>query len=273
MNDARDLLAGITGTVVTVIALVLGLTVVALQLASTQFSPRLLAQFLRDRATQVVLSVFTATFVYSAAGLYTVGLAGGADINEFPRLGVSLAVLLMFASMAMVVYFADHLAHSIQVDSIGARVEKETLAVLDSGIGDTAGGPPDPPAWAFPIVARRSGYIQAVRPEALLPLAGRHRLFIRLRRQVGEHIVAGTCLGWACSPRRRTRPGNRRWARGPWARRVADRLPTGRPLTRLRWQRPCTAPCRSAPRGRWSRTQRSASASWWTWPARRCRPR
>ena len=62
----------------TVIALVLGLTVVALQLSSTQFSPRLLRNFLRDRPTQVVLSVFMATFVYSAAGLFTVGLASGA---------------------------------------------------------------------------------------------------------------------------------------------------------------------------------------------------
>jgi uncharacterized membrane protein len=56
---------------VTVIALVLGLTVVALQLSSTQFSPRLLRNFLRDRGTQVVLSAFIATFVYSAAGLFT----------------------------------------------------------------------------------------------------------------------------------------------------------------------------------------------------------
>ena len=62
---------------VTVIALVLGLTVVALQLSSTQFSPRLLRNFLRDRATQVVLSAFIATFVYSAAGLFTVGVEEG----------------------------------------------------------------------------------------------------------------------------------------------------------------------------------------------------
>ena len=53
--------------------LVLGLTVVALQLSSTQFSPRLLRNFLRDRPNQVVLSIFVATFAYSAAGLYTVG--------------------------------------------------------------------------------------------------------------------------------------------------------------------------------------------------------
>src|SRR6478672_9769595 len=53
-DDARTLLGNVTGTVVTVIALVLGLTVVALQLSSTQFSPRLLRKFLRDRANQVV---------------------------------------------------------------------------------------------------------------------------------------------------------------------------------------------------------------------------
>jgi uncharacterized membrane protein len=71
-DDARVLLITISSTVVTVIALVLGLTVVALQLSSTQFSPRLLRNFLRDRPTQVVPSVFLATFVYSAAGLFTV---------------------------------------------------------------------------------------------------------------------------------------------------------------------------------------------------------
>ena len=103
----------------TVIALVLGLTVVALQLSSTQFSPRLLRSFLRDRPTQVVLSTFVATFAYSAAGLYTVGLNDGGRTEDFPRLAVTGAIALMFASLAMVVYFADHLAHSIQVDMIG----------------------------------------------------------------------------------------------------------------------------------------------------------
>ena len=88
-DDARALLITVSSTVVTVIALVLGLTVVALQLSSTQFSPRLLRNFLRDRGTQVVLSVFIATFVYSAAGLFTVGLASGTRTEDFPRLAVS----------------------------------------------------------------------------------------------------------------------------------------------------------------------------------------
>src|SRR5689334_23932668 len=83
-DDARTLLLGITGTMITIIALLLGLAVVALQLSSTQFSPRLLRNFLRDRPNQVVLSAFVATFAYSAAGLYTVGVSGGNRTAAFP---------------------------------------------------------------------------------------------------------------------------------------------------------------------------------------------
>src|ERR1700739_909986 len=83
-DDARTLLLGITGTMITIIALLLGLAVVALQLSSTQFSPRLLRNFLRDRPNQVVLSAFVATFAYSAAGLYTVGVSGGHHTRRLP---------------------------------------------------------------------------------------------------------------------------------------------------------------------------------------------
>src|SRR3954452_22973848 len=117
-DDARSLLIGITGTMVTVIALLLGLAVVALQLSSTQFSPRLLRNFLRDRPNQVVLSVFVATFGYSAAGLFEVGVAGGERVTEFPRFAVTVALGLLFLSLGLLVFFADHLAHSIQVDQV-----------------------------------------------------------------------------------------------------------------------------------------------------------
>ena len=130
VGDARTLLIGIAGTMVTVIALLLGLTVVALQLSSTQYSPRLLRNFLRDRPNQMVLSAFVATFAYSAAGLYTVGISGGHDTASFPRLAVSGALVLLFVSLGLLVYFADHLVHSIQVDAIMHVVERSTLAVI-----------------------------------------------------------------------------------------------------------------------------------------------
>ena len=123
-DDARTLLIGTAGTMISVVAVVLGLTVVALQVASSQYSPRLLGNFLRDRPNQIVLSVFVATFAYSTAGLYTVGISGGGRVAEFPRLAVTGAILLLFASLGFLVYFIDHLAHSIQLNTIieGSRI-------------------------------------------------------------------------------------------------------------------------------------------------------
>jgi uncharacterized membrane protein len=199
-DDARSLLIDISATVVTTIALVLGLTVVALQLSSTQFSPRLLRNFLRDRANQVVLGIFVATFVYSTAGLYTVGLSSGTRVEEFPRLAVSGAVLLLFVSLAAVVFFADHLAHSIQIDAITRRAAATTLGVLHSIPLGAEGDPPRTPGWAVPVVDSRSGYVQAIDPSVVLPLAGKHRTTVRLQPRLGEHVVSGMVVAWLWSP-------------------------------------------------------------------------
>jgi uncharacterized membrane protein len=197
---AQGVLLAITGTVVTVIALVLGLSVVALQLASTQFSPRLLRNFLRDRPNQVALSVFLATFAYCATLLYSVDV--GPDPESYPRIAVNLAIVLLFASMAMVVYFADHLSHSLQVEAIMRRVEREALQVVLGSPTDVDLEPPQPPPWALEIPASSSGYVQTTHPELLLPLAIRHRVGIALTTGVGQHIAWGSPLAliWTPSP-------------------------------------------------------------------------
>jgi uncharacterized membrane protein len=200
-DDARVLLITITSTVVTVIALVLGLTVVALQLSSTQFSPRLLRNFLRDRPTQVVLSGFLATFVYSAAGLFTVGVEAGERTEDYPRLAVSGAIALLFVSLGMVVYFADDLVHSIQIDAINRRVERNTRRVIaHDDMATVEDAAPQIPGWAVPLVGRRSGYIQTVYPLLLLPLVSEAKVTICLRKRVGEHAVGGTVIGWVWAP-------------------------------------------------------------------------
>jgi len=194
-DDARNLLIGISSTMVTVIALLLGLAVVALQLSSTQFSPRLLRNFLRDRPNQIVLSIFVGTFSYSAAGLFEVGISGGERVNEFPRFAVSIAVGLLFLSLGLLVFFADHLAHSIQVDRVLRVVEHDTLDVIKTL--PTGGEPlPTPPPDAHVVVARTSGYVQVAYVDALLSAATTQRVHIQLRPRVGEHVVAGTTLAW-----------------------------------------------------------------------------
>src|SRR4051812_38238649 len=194
-DDARALLIGISSTMVTVIALLLGLAVVALQLSSTQFSPRLLRNFLRDRPNQIVLSVFVGTFAYSTGGLFEVGVSAGQRSDTYPRFGVTCAVALLFVSLALLVFFADHLAHSIQVDHIMRVVEHTTLPVIH----DLSGGDiqaPAVPTTAGAVPSRTSGYVQVVYVEQLLKEAAARQIHVRLRPRIGEHVVAGSTLAW-----------------------------------------------------------------------------
>ncbi len=153
-DDARGPLIDITGTMVTVIALLLGVAVVALQLSTTQFSPRPLRNFLRDRPNQIVLSVFVGTFAYAAGGLFEIGIAGGQRIDEYPRFAVAVAVALPLVSLALLVFFADHLAHSIQIGHIMRVVERNTLPVIRE-LPATA-DLPDVPPHAVAVPARAS---------------------------------------------------------------------------------------------------------------------
>ena len=200
-DDARSLLIGIAGTMITVIALVLGLTVVALQLASTQFSPRLLRNFLRDLTNQLTLSSFVATFAYSTAGLYTVGVSAGRRTDEFPRLAVSGALVLLFVSLLMLVFFVHHLAHSIQIDQVMFDVEEDTLHVVRDSMApgdDTMHRPLVPPS-GIPLLAQESGYVQTFHLETLVEVAADHEAFVALVPMIGEHVIVGTPLAWAWS--------------------------------------------------------------------------
>jgi uncharacterized membrane protein len=198
-DDARTLLIGIASTLVTVIALVLGLTVVALQLASTQFSPRLLRNFLRDGVNQITLSVFVATFAYSSAGLYTVGVTGGQRTSDFPRLAVTGALVLLFASLLMLVFFVHHLAHSIQIDEVMMRVERSTLHVIEHSlvVADISEAPPPQrPPWSVSLAADRSGYVQTLNMAAMARATTAHDLTAVVVPMVGEHLIAGAPLAW-----------------------------------------------------------------------------
>ena len=203
-DDARTLLTVVSTAMIGVIATVFGLAVVALQLSSTQFSPRLVRNFLRDGVTQWVLAVFVGTFAYAAAGLYTVGLGAGGRVDRFPRLAVSGAMVLLFVSVAAVIAFADHLAHSLQIDSILAVSTRGTLRAIDASREGTEEAPPTRPDHAVPIPALRSGYLQLLTPGHLLRYVEEHGVTVALVPRLGDYVVAGTPVAhlWVADPAR-----------------------------------------------------------------------
>ena len=205
-EDARQMLIVVSSTMITVTGLVFALTIIALQIASGQYSPRLLRNFMRDRGTQFVLSVFVGAFAYSTAGLHTVGVQNPDEAAFMPRLAVSGSLGLALASLGVLIYFIHHLSSSIQIDTVMSMIVRETLQVIDDLYPDRDGHSeseercPDPPAWAIPLPSHCSGYIQEVDPEVLVRAATQKDLVVRLVKSVGHHVVAGTPIAWAWHP-------------------------------------------------------------------------
>lgn len=202
-EGARAILSTVAGSMITVTGLTFSLTVVALQVASSQFTPRLLGSFLADRGNQTVLSVFLSTFVYSLVVLRSVR-SGTEGTDPFvPTVAVALGLLLTLLSAAMLVYFFHHLTQQLRVETVLADLRRDILGVVDSYLPDEdevpAGELPDVPDDAVTIRAQRSGYLHMVQVEALQRVAEQHEVVIRLRAAVGVHLSRGTTIAWVWS--------------------------------------------------------------------------
>lgn len=199
-DASRAILAAIATSMVTVAGVVFSITIVALSLASTQYSPRVLRNFMQDRPTQVVLGVFMGIFAYCLIVLRTIR---GADHGDFiPSLAVLAGMLYSFAGVALLIYFIHHVAQSIQAAAILARIAQETTLAIDrlfpQEMGEPASGrqpvpPPLPMHWT-PVMAARDGYVTSVNTEGLVSYAIQQDCIVRLRPEAGTFVTAGSLL-------------------------------------------------------------------------------
>lgn len=196
-GGARDLLGTIAASMITIAGLTFSILVVALQLASSQFGPRVLRNYMRDRGSQFVLGTFIATFLYCLMVMRTIGDIEGDE----PRLAVSFSVVLAVASLAVLIYFLHHSAASIHAPNVIAAVAHELSASIDRMYPATVGDPA-PQAWAVPerpqqdelIASTRAGYVQRVNGDALLHLAEHHDAVFHVLRRPGDFVLAGQPL-------------------------------------------------------------------------------
>jgi uncharacterized membrane protein len=204
-EGARQLLTAITSAMVTVTGTVFSITVVVLQLASSQYSPRLLRNFLRHRGTQVTLSMFLGTFAYALAVLRTIRAAADEAGREelVPSLAVTVAVLLVIASVGALVFFINHITQAIRVETIVRDVARDTLDVIDHLYPDAVGAEmaaprlPDPPRTAVAVSSPRSGHVQAFDSDRLLQAAEEHDLVLRIDAAGGDYVVESTTIAFA----------------------------------------------------------------------------
>ena len=201
---ARAVLEAVAGSLITVTSLTFSLTVVTLQLASSQFSPRLLRTFSSDRFVQGTLALFLGTFTYALTVLRTVRTPADGQDLFVPQISVTLAFLLAVTSVFGLVIFLAHLAKEIRVETMLATVHQDAAATLQRALTepDPDQAPtdlPEPPPHRVPLFAPSSGFLVWIDEPVLLAAARDADAVLIIDRQPGGSLVAGTPVG-VCWP-------------------------------------------------------------------------
>ncbi len=208
-SGARAVLSTIAGSAITVAGVVFSITVVVLSMASAQFGPRLLRNFMEHGGTQLTLGTFIGTFIYCLLVLSTVRSEGGHAY--VPQISVGAGVLLGVVSFLLLIYFVHHVSIFIQAPRIIDDVARNLEHTLRASFPERAEGPPAPTPdeeaeeaealskealqpGCTTINAPRSGYVQAVDLDGLVAIAEEKALFLRLRLRPGQFAVAGRAL-------------------------------------------------------------------------------
>lgn len=202
-DAAREVLAAIATSLITVTSLTFSLTVVTLQLASSQYTPRLLRTFAADRFVQRTLAVFLGTFVYALTVLRTVR-SDDAGAEFVPQIAVTVAYLLAMASVLALVLFLGHLVRQIRIETMLRHVSSDIEDTADRMLDLLDDTPdhhftPSPPGEAAVITARSSGFLVEVDEQKLLAAAVDADAVVWIDRAVGSDIVAGVpvALCWS----------------------------------------------------------------------------
>jgi uncharacterized membrane protein len=200
---AQVILSSIATSIMTVVSIVFAILLMTLTLASTQFSPRILIGFTRDRTTQWTLGVFLGTFSYCIATL------PAARALPHPFVPVSSVTGAMLLALVWLIYFINHISQSISVNHIVDRLARETELVIGELMPY--------PRGAFPLQQRseaalaadeaavlsaQSGYIRFINIGQLVAVAKGWGISVHVARRVGQFVPAGVPLVYVSKPER-----------------------------------------------------------------------
>jgi uncharacterized membrane protein len=208
-DAGREVLIAIAAAVITVVGVVFSITILALTLASQQFGPRMMRNFVRDIGNQVTLGVFVGTFVYSTLALGSIAI--GSQRGVFvPHLSIAVSEALLLVDLAVLIYFINHIARSIQMPEVIAGIARDLMREIDAELAEQkpdGSGPAsadrgksvdelsqllDTEGGTVPAV--ESGYLQFVGYAQLVRIATHTDAVISLAHRPGHFIAAGRPL-------------------------------------------------------------------------------
>lgn len=198
-DSARQVLATIAGSIVTVTGVTFSITMVALVLAAGQYSPRVLRNFVRDRVNQTVLGVFIGTFLFTLLVLRAIRAGEDAFV---PALAVSASIALAVVSLGFFLYFIHHMATAIQVSNIIRNVARETHEEVERTFRQEVAftGPAlprrevEPTSRGLRVAADKEGYVTRISTDDLVETAGSHQVALELLVGPGDFVSRGAVI-------------------------------------------------------------------------------
>ena len=216
-DTAREILLAVAAAIMTVIGINFSVTIVTLTLASTQFGPRMLRNFIRDRGTQLTPGTFVATAVYCVLVLIAIGPA---ERGVFvPHVSVDVVFLLVLVDLAVLIYFLHHIAIQIQLPFVIASIANDLtryLRVRKPDIRMSTGASHDNPEDIAALIDTvkssgavipnpKGGYLQAVKYNVLVRKAAAVDAVVYLPYRPGNFLVEGRELAMVWPPEKADR--------------------------------------------------------------------
>jgi uncharacterized membrane protein len=188
-DAALAVLTTIAFSMVSLATLVLTITMVVVQLAMGQFSPRIVRTFLRDKPSQLAIGLFVATFAHATLAMREVRFEGDGQV---PGLALAVSYVLVLTSITMLVLYVHHIGRSLRVSALLELVGNETRSLLEDQYPEPleSAERDDPDV----ILAPKSGVLIAIDRNRLMKLAAEADCVLHIVPALGGFVPAGAPL-------------------------------------------------------------------------------
>lgn len=205
-DGARVLLSTIANSMITVAGVTFSMTIVAVAFAASQVGPRLTSNFMRDRANQITLGTFIATFLYCLFVLLALFNANKNGISQIegvfiPQISLLVALLLAISSIIVLIYFFHHIPESINMSNVIARIGEELNYQLDclfpTNVGKEHSKKPSFPrgySQSVPVIATERGYIRIIDGTSLINIAKKYDVILKLDTRYSNFVTENSVL-------------------------------------------------------------------------------
>lgn len=188
-DAALAILSTIAASMVSLTALVLTVTMVVVQLAMGQFSPRIVQTILRDKPSQMAIGIFVATFAHAMLAMREVSSSGNGSV---PGLAIVVAFVLVLISIAVLVLYVNHIGQSLRVASLIELVGRDTRKLLNEVYPED--GSPVVEAGPRTITASYSGVVSHLNRSKLVEVAEKADCTLKMVPALGEFVPNGAPL-------------------------------------------------------------------------------